>query len=198
MTNVLPGELTFGEIAPKIVGIRFHETKESIVRMDAEIRWVGNPKLILNTKFSSSSSSQLGCAIEVSSASVSALVGIELLNFVTKIPFFKTVKISCLQKPRVDFSMKIGSLPIDLMSLGSQEFGFAAMVQSMMDSVMKKMVLYPNKMEICLIRDSKNGGKQDSQEEIEQLVEPKGVLVILVQVCLIHAMYINSFIFISL
>ena len=35
-------QITLGDIAPKILGIRFLNTTDSVIRLDVELRWAGN------------------------------------------------------------------------------------------------------------------------------------------------------------
>jgi hypothetical protein len=96
------------DISPKIVGVRFYQT-ESSVRLDVELRWTGDPVISLKVP-----PPPVPVTIEVAEMRISAVLRIELLDFTSAFPCFKTISVTCMKKPVVDFSRKLAS--VDLMN----------------------------------------------------------------------------------
>lgn len=135
---------SLGSVSPKIVSVRLHETQESIVRLDVEIRWAGDPLLCINV-------GQYNYAppVEVSEVRLSAIVRIELLELMPALPCFRAMSVTCMKKPEVHFSLKVASL--DFMNMGPADFNVTSLVRTAIDSVLEDIVVYPKKILVPLV-----------------------------------------------
>lgn len=131
--------ISLGSISPKIVGIRVFHTSESVVRIDVEFRWAGDPLVSLKV-----GTLPLPIPIEVSKLRVSGKVRIELLEMTHQLPCFKAISVTCMEKPFVDFSLKVASL--DLMNIGAAEYNIMRIVRNIIHSIVSNIALYPKKI----------------------------------------------------
>mmetsp|Transcript_3345 Transcript_3345/g.5234 ORF Transcript_3345/g.5234 Transcript_3345/m.5234 type:complete len:960 (+) Transcript_3345:112-2991(+) len=138
--------ITLGTIAPVIVGIRNHRTEENCVRLDLELKWAGNPEVALEV-------GQKGfpLTIELSDIRISAILRVELTPLIPRFPCFGAITVTCMQKPFVDFSFKVGAL--DVMNIGAAEYNVAAAVNNIIRSILTTIALYPSKFVIPMVPD---------------------------------------------
>jgi Ca2+-dependent lipid-binding protein len=61
--------------------------------------------------------------IELSNIRLSAILRIELTPLIPRFPCFGAITVTCMQKPFVDFSFKVGAL--DVMNIGAAEYNVA-------------------------------------------------------------------------
>jgi hypothetical protein len=150
---------TLGNISPKIVSVRFHETKESIVRLDIEVRWAGEPIVTI-----SMGSGMFSPSAELAEFRLSAMIRIELQDFTPALPCFRSIAVTCMHNPEVHFSLKVAKL--DFMNMGPADFSVAAIVRSVINSVLAEIVVYPQKMMFPIMEDADLMDKADDGQEI--------------------------------
>lgn len=138
---------TLGNISPKVVGIRIHETHESSVRLDVELRWAGEPIVTIAV-----GSNILAPNVELAEFRLSALIRIELLDLMPALPCFRTIAVTCMESPDVHFSLKLATL--DFMNMGPSDFSVAAVVRAAINSALSDIVVYPKKMLFPVVTDS--------------------------------------------
>jgi hypothetical protein len=145
---------SLGTVSPKVVGIRLHETQESVIRLDIEIRWAGDPQLCISV-----GKSAFAPPVELSEIRFSALIRIELQDLMPALPCFRAVAVTFMKTPDVHFSLKIASL--DFMNMGPADFNITALVRSAIDSVLQGMVVYPKKMMFPLVAESPEAAAEE-------------------------------------
>lgn len=168
--------VSLGSVSPKIVSIRLHDTQESVVRLDVEVRWAGDPQVCIHV-----GQSQLAPPVELTEVRLSALIRIELLDLMPSLPCFRAVSITCMSPPEVHFSLKVASL--DFMNMGPADFNVTALVRTAIDSVLQGIVVYPKKMVFPVVDDTSTAGAtQEDDTEAENAGESAvGVLYITFQ-----------------
>lgn len=148
---------SLGSVSPKIVGIRLHETEKSVVRLDVEIRWAGDPLLCINV-----GQYDYAPPVEVSEVRLSAIIRIELLDLMPTLPCFRAMSVTCMKKPEVHFSLKVASL--DFMNMGPADFNVTSLVRIAIDSVLQDIVVYPKKIIIPLVSETTDDNAADHDD----------------------------------
>lgn len=148
---------TLGNTSPKILGIRVHDTQDSAVRLDVDIRWAGDPIVALGVGKGSFAPS-----VELAELRLSAMIRIELLDLMPALPCFRAMSVTCMQTPDVHFSLKVGSL--DFMNMGPADFNMAALVRTVIDSALQDIAIYPKKMLFPLVADENVDAKAEGGE----------------------------------
>ncbi|KAG5191948.1 calcium-activated chloride channel-domain-containing protein [Tribonema minus] len=138
--------ISLGTIAPRVVGIRTFDSNESCVVLDMEMKWNGNPKIVIEV-----GRSPLPITITLSNIRFSGKVRAELSPLVPLVPCFGNLSVCFMERPYVDFTFKVGA--VDLMSLGPAELNIASAVSAVTKMVLQDIVpvLYPQKMVIPII-----------------------------------------------
>eukprot|EP00611_Tribonema_gayanum_P017108 TRINITY_DN2965_c0_g1_i1.p1 TRINITY_DN2965_c0_g1~~TRINITY_DN2965_c0_g1_i1.p1 ORF type:complete len:919 (-),score=417.99 TRINITY_DN2965_c0_g1_i1:786-3542(-) len=138
--------ISLGTIAPRVVGIRTFDSNESCVVLDMEMKWNGNPKIVIEV-----GRSPLPITITLSNIRFSGKVRAELSPLVPLVPCFGNLSVCFMERPYVDFTFKVGA--VDLMSLGPTELNIASAVSAVTKMVLQDIVpvLYPQKMVIPII-----------------------------------------------
>ena len=137
--RILLHRFSLGAISPKIVGVRFFEGSESQVRMDVELRWAGDPSIVLNV-----GTTKVYTPIEVSELRLSAVARVELLDLQPTMPCFKAVSVTFMKKPQVYFSLKVARL--DIMNIGPADYNITAVVRALLEQALVEAILYPKKV----------------------------------------------------
>jgi Ca2+-dependent lipid-binding protein len=65
----------------------------------------------------------LPLSIELSNIRLSTILRVELTPLIPRFPCFGAITVTCMRKPFVDFSFKVGSL--DVMNIGAAEYNVA-------------------------------------------------------------------------
>lgn len=102
--------LSLGTLPPKLYGIKVHETNENEIVMETAIRWAGNPNIVLMLRLFS-----LQIRIQLVDLQIFTAPRVALKPLVPAFPCFSNIVVSLLEKPHVDFGMKI--LGGDIMSI---------------------------------------------------------------------------------
>lgn len=82
-----------------------------MIRLDIEIKWAGNPKIVLTI-----GTAGIPLNIELNTLVLTSTIRVELIDLIPVLPCIRAVSISCVKKPDINFDLNI--LHIDLMSLG--------------------------------------------------------------------------------
>jgi Ca2+-dependent lipid-binding protein len=141
------GKFSLGSISPKIVGVRFFEGTESHARMDLEIRWAGDPSVVLTV-----GSARVNTPIEVSDIRLSAIARVEFLDLQPTLPPFRALSVTFMKRPTLHFSLKVARL--DIMNLGAADFNVTALVRTLLQRALSEALLYPKKMVIPMHSDA--------------------------------------------
>ncbi|KAK0591972.1 hypothetical protein LWI29_011078 [Acer saccharum] len=102
--------LDLGTLPPTINGIRVYETNEKELVMEPVIKWAGNPNIILVLKLLS-----LQITLQLVDLQVFFAPRMTLKPLVPTFPCFANILVSLMERPHVDFGMKV--LGGDIMSI---------------------------------------------------------------------------------
>lgn len=144
--RILLGKFDLGSIAPKITGVRLIDNAESLVRMDVELRWAGDPSFVINV-----GTEQVNTPIEVSELRISALARVELLDLQPTLPPFRAISITFMKRPSLHFSLKVARL--DIMNIGPMDYNVTAIVRSLLQKALSEAILYPKKVVVPMQDD---------------------------------------------
>ncbi|MED6127490.1 Synaptotagmin-3 [Stylosanthes scabra] len=136
-------ELTLGTLPPTICGIKVLETNEKELVMEHVIKWAGNPNIVLNLHVSS-----LNIRVQLVDLQVFATARVTLRPLVPTFPCFAKVVVSLLEKPHVDFGMKISGG--DIMSIP----GLYRFVQETIKKQVASLYLWPQTLEVPILDES--------------------------------------------
>ncbi|KAB1199637.1 Synaptotagmin-3 [Morella rubra] len=132
--------LTLGTLPPAIYGIKAFETNEKELVMEPIIRWAGNPNIVLGLDLLS-----LPITVQLVDVQIFAAPRITLKPLVPTFPCFVNTVISLMEKPHVDFGMKI--LGGDVMSIP----GLYRFVQESIKKQIAILYIWPQTLEIPVL-----------------------------------------------
>lgn len=135
--------LSLGTLPPTIQGVKVYETNENQLVIEPAIKWAGNPNIVIAIKISS-----LRIKIQLVDLQVFAVPRVTLKPLVPTFPCFANVVVSLMEKPHVDFGMKV--LGGDLMSIP----GLYRLVQDIIKKEVAKLYLWPQTLEIPILDSS--------------------------------------------
>ncbi|KAM0045503.1 putative C2 domain, synaptotagmin-like mitochondrial-lipid-binding domain, C2 domain superfamily [Helianthus debilis subsp. tardiflorus] len=132
--------LTFGSLPPIIQGIKVHEMNEDNLVFDLAAKWAGNPNiiLVLNVFY-------LPIKVQLIDMQISASVRVTLKPFVPTFPCFSNIFVSLLDKPDVDFGLKV--MGGDLMAIP----GLYQFIQNIIKKYVASLYLWPQSLEIPVL-----------------------------------------------
>ncbi|KAK3000621.1 hypothetical protein RJ639_020713 [Escallonia herrerae] len=116
--------LSLGTLPPTVHGLKIYETNERELVMEPAIKWAGNPNIIVSVKIYS-----LRITVQLVDMHIFAAPRITLKPLVSTIPCFGSIIVSLMEKPHIDFGVKV--LGGDIMSIP----GLYQFVQSMFYSL---------------------------------------------------------------
>ncbi|KAF7820142.1 synaptotagmin-3 isoform X1 [Senna tora] len=135
--------LTLGTLPPTICGIKVFETNENELVMEPVIKWAGNQNVVLVLKLLS-----LRITVQVVDLQIFAAPRITLKPLVPTFPCFANIVVSLLDKPHVDFGMKISGG--DIMSIP----GLYRYVQETIKKQVAGLYLWPQTLDIPILDES--------------------------------------------
>lgn len=103
-------KINLGTLPPTIHGLKVYETNESELVMEPAIKWAGNPDIVVAVKLAS-----FRILIQLVDIQIEAAPRITLKPLVPAFPCFTNIFISLMEKPQVDFGLKM--LGGDIMSI---------------------------------------------------------------------------------
>ncbi|KAJ9684627.1 hypothetical protein PVL29_016878 [Vitis rotundifolia] len=133
-------KLSLGTLPPILHGIKVYETNEKELSMEPAIKWAGNPNIILVLKWLS-----FRITIQLVDLQIFAAPRITLKPLVPTFPCFASLVLSLMEKPHVDFGLKI--LGGDIMSMP----GLYRFVQETIKREVAKLYLWPQTLEIPIL-----------------------------------------------
>ncbi|XP_010253732.1 PREDICTED: synaptotagmin-3 [Nelumbo nucifera] len=132
--------LTLGSFPPTLHGIKVYETNEKELVIEPVVRWAGNPNIVLVlTLFS------MRITLQLVDLQVFAAPRIILKPLVPSFPCFASIVLSLMNKPRVDFGMKL--LGGDIMAIP----GLYHYVQETIEKQIASLYLWPQILEIPIL-----------------------------------------------
>ncbi|KAL1535983.1 synaptotagmin-3-like [Salvia divinorum] len=132
--------LSLGNLPPTVNGLKVSETNERELVMEPDIRWAGNPNMIVAVTISS-----VKVTIQLVDLQVFAMPRVTLKPLVPTIPCFANIVVSLLEKPHIDFGMKV--LGGDVMSIP----GLYRYVQDRIKKEVASLYLWPKSLEIPML-----------------------------------------------
>ncbi|KAL7589694.1 hypothetical protein Lser_V15G36387 [Lactuca serriola] len=135
--------LSLGTLPPIVQGIKVYETNENQLVMEPAIKWAGNPNIVIVVKISF-----LRIKIQLVDLQVFAVPRVTLKPLVSAFPCFANVVVSLLEKPHVDFGLKV--LGGDVMSIP----GLYPLVQDIIKKEVAKLYLWPQTLQIPILDSS--------------------------------------------
>lgn len=150
LTTLKLTRCSLGSVAPKIMGIRFIHAGESSVRLDVELRFTGDS--VISLKVGTAALPAL--VVELAEINFSAIVRVELLDLIPRVPCFTALSITCMKKPFVDFSLKLAGL--DVMNLGAGEYNIMGLVRSTINNALASTLIFPKRIIVKMDKDSEN------------------------------------------
>ncbi|KAL2499313.1 Synaptotagmin-2 [Abeliophyllum distichum] len=136
--------LTLGCLPPSFQGMKVYSTEEKELIMEPVLKWAGNPNITVVVK-----AFALKATVQVLDLQVFAAPRITLKPLVPSIPCFANIFVSLMEKPHVDFGLKL--LGADAMSIP----GLYRFVQELIKDQVANMYLWPKRLEVQLMDPSK-------------------------------------------
>ncbi|CAL5332128.1 unnamed protein product [Camellia sinensis] len=136
--------LTLGSLPPTFQGMKIYVTEEKELIMEPFMKWAGNPNINIAAK-----AFGLRATVQVVDFQVFASPRITLKPLVPSFPCFATILVSLMEKPHVDFGLKV--LGADAMSIP----GLYSFVQELIKDQVANMYLWPKTLEVQIMDPTK-------------------------------------------
>ncbi|CAA0807746.1 Synaptotagmin-1 [Striga hermonthica] len=137
--------LTLGSLPPTFQGMKVYLTEEKELIMEPALKWAGNPNVTVAVR-----AYGLKATVQVVvDLQVFALPRITLKPLVPSFPCFATIFVSLMEKPHVDFGLRLGGA--DLMSVP----GLYRFVQELIKDQVANMYLWPKTLEVQILDPTK-------------------------------------------
>ncbi|XP_073028739.1 calcium-dependent lipid-binding protein-like [Primulina eburnea] len=163
ITSLKFNKLSLGTVAPKIEGVRVQSLKEGQITMDIDLRWGGDPSIILAVEAALVAS----IPIQLKDLQVFTIVR-AIFQLADEIPCISAVVVALLAepKPRIDYNLKAigGSL--------TAIPGLSDMIDDTVNSIVTDMLQWPHRIVVPI------GGIPVDLSELE--LKPVGKLTVIV------------------
>ncbi|XP_009762430.1 calcium-dependent lipid-binding protein-like [Nicotiana tabacum] len=155
-------KLSLGTVAPKIEGIRVQSLKKGQIIMDIDLRWGGDPNIVLEVDAVVAS-----IPIQLKDLQVFTVIRV-IFQLAEEIPCISAVVVALLSepKPRIDYTLKAvgGSL--------TAIPGLSDMIEDTVDSIVTDMLEWPHRIVVPI------GGLPVDTSDLE--LKPQGKLTVTV------------------
>lgn len=141
--------LTLGTIPPAIHGLKVYDSNEKHLVLEPAFRFAGNPNIILVLKVF-----YLKIHVQLIDLQVSVTPRVILKPFVPTFPCFASIIVSLMEKPQVDFGLKL--MGCDLMAIP----GLHHFVQETIKRQVASLFLWPQTYEIPILDPSLGAAKK--------------------------------------
>ncbi|KAJ0967006.1 hypothetical protein J5N97_023923 [Dioscorea zingiberensis] len=135
---------TLGSLPPTIQGMKVYITGENELIMEPSLKWAGNSNVTAVVK-----AFGLKATVQVVELQIFALPRITLKPLVPNFPCFANIFVSLMEKPHVDFGLKL--FGADIMSIP----GLYRFIQETIKSQVASMYLWPRTLEVQVLEPSK-------------------------------------------
>eukprot|EP01018_Ginkgo_biloba_P023876 Gb_12878 [translate_table: standard] len=132
--------LTLGTLPPTLQGIKVYDTQEQEMIVEPALKWAGNPNVIVAVK-----AFGLRATVQLVDLQVFAIPRVTFQPLVPTFPCFAKIVVSLMEKPHVDFGLKL--IGGDLMAIP----GLYQMVQEIIKEQVGNMYLWPKTLEIPIL-----------------------------------------------
>ncbi|KAM7526889.1 hypothetical protein LguiA_016791 [Lonicera macranthoides] len=133
-------QLSLGTLPPIIHGLKIFETNESQLVMEPAIKWAGNPNITVVLKVLS-----IRIPVQLVDLQMFVLPRMTLKPLVPTFPCFASIAVSLMEKPHIDFGMKL--LGGDIMSIP----GLYRLIQDTIKKQVASLYLWPQTLEIPVL-----------------------------------------------
>ncbi|KAJ9554812.1 hypothetical protein OSB04_009426 [Centaurea solstitialis] len=149
ITSIDFESLTLGTLPPIIQGMKVHIVNAEHLIFEFGAKWAGNPNitLILNMLF-------LPIKVQLIDMQITAALRVTLKPFVPTIPCFSNMLVSLMDKPEVDFGLKV--MGGDLMAIP----GLYHFIQKLIKKQVASLYLWPQFLEIPILDASVGAAKK--------------------------------------
>ncbi|XP_075487381.1 calcium-dependent lipid-binding protein-like [Primulina tabacum] len=137
ITSLKFSKLSLGTVAPKIEGIRVQNLKEGQITMDIDLRWGGDPSIILAVEAALVAS----IPIQLKDLQVFTVVR-AIFQLADEIPCISAVVVALLAdpKPRIDYTLKAVGGSLTALP------GLSDMIDDTVNSIVKDMLQWPHRI----------------------------------------------------
>ncbi|KAK9705597.1 hypothetical protein RND81_07G069100 [Saponaria officinalis] len=135
--------LDLGTLPPTFHGLKVYETNENQLVMEPAIRWAGNPNIVLAVKLMSAK-----IRFQLVDLQIFATPRIHLRPLVPTFPCFANIIVSLMEKPHVDFGLKV--MGGDIMAIP----GLYRFVQETIKKVVSSLYHWPQSLDIPILDTS--------------------------------------------
>ncbi|CAL9163194.1 synaptotagmin-3-like isoform X1 [Musa acuminata AAA Group] len=135
--------LTLGSLPPTIHGVKVYETQEKELVFEPAVRWAGNTNIVLVLKLSS-----IKVTVQLLDLQISLVPRVTLKPLVPSFPCFANLTVSLMEKPYVDFGLKI--LGGDLMAMP----GLYRFIQDTIATEVSNLYHWPKLIEVPILDSS--------------------------------------------
>lgn len=132
--------LSLGNLPPLLYGLKAYETNEKELVMETPVRWAGNPDITLVIKLLS-----LRITVQLVDLQIFSTARIALKPLVPSFPCFSDIVVSLMEKPHVDFGLKLSGG--DIMSIP----GLYRYVQETIKKQISSLYIWPRALEIPVL-----------------------------------------------
>ncbi|EPS58787.1 hypothetical protein M569_16025, partial [Genlisea aurea] len=134
---------TLGTLPPKIHGLKAQESNENEIVMDLEFRWAGNSDIVVAIEVLC-----IKLEVQIVDIQMSAAMRIILKPFVPTFPCFCVAAVSLMEKPKIDFGIKV--IGADIMSIP----GLYHAVQEIVARQVAKLYLWPQSFDLAVLDET--------------------------------------------
>ncbi|KAG6516556.1 synaptotagmin-3-like [Zingiber officinale] len=135
--------LTLGSFPPTIHGVKVYESQEKELVVEPAMRWAGNTNVVLVLKLSI-----FKVTIQLLDLQISLVPRVTLKPLVPSFPCFANLSVSLMEKPNVDFGLKI--FGGDIMAIP----GLYRFIQDTIATQVSNIYHWPNLLEIPILEGS--------------------------------------------
>ncbi|KAK9126664.1 hypothetical protein Scep_015510 [Stephania cephalantha] len=132
--------LTLGSLPPTIHGMKVYETNEKEIVFEPAVRWAGNPNITVTVRILF-----MQITVQLLDLQVFAAPRVTLKPLVPTFPCFSNIVVSLMEKPHVDFGLKL--LGGDIMAIP----GLYQFVQETIKKQVARLYLWPQILEIPIL-----------------------------------------------
>lgn len=163
ITSLKFSKLTLGTVPPKIEGIRVQSLKEGLITMDIDLRWGGDPNIILAVEAGHIAS----IPIQLKDLQVFTVVRV-IFQLAEEIPCISAVVVALLSDPRPRIEYTLKAVGGSLTALP----GISDMIDDTVDTIVKDTLQWPHRIVVPI------GGIPVDTSELE--LKPQGKLTVTV------------------
>lgn len=163
ITSLKFNKLSLGNVAPKIEGIRVQSLKKGQITMDIDLRWGGDPNIILGVEAALVAS----IPIQLKDLQVFTVVRV-IFQLAEEMPCISAVVVALLSepKPKIDYNLKAVGGSLTALP------GISDMIDDTVESIITDMLQWPHRIVVPI------GGIPVDTSELE--LKPQGKLTLTV------------------